>query len=497
MSAPILDCVGGSHGEMLMWAPYREHVRRARADIGFRHIRGHGLLSDDLSTYLSGRANLWPLMNAFDFLLSIGMRPIFELSFTPVELASNVSASMMHYRANTSPPGNYTAWTAFMVEMFESLIDRYGVEELRSWPLEVYNEPNCGFFTGSQADYFQLYSATARAIHSVDAGLQVGGPATCQLGWLPEFLSYCNASGTPLAHVTTHLYPTDGQAPKTRDGFASAVAGAAALVAAQGAGRLLRLTEFNAGLWMLDATDGDTPYSAAMLLHSHLALQGIPNLATASYWSVSDIFDESGVDSTPWHNGYGIQTVYGTPKPVYRAFQMLAALPPGALAVAFPQLARPGMAVVQRSGSASAGSLDVLVALDESQAPAAIHVHCIVLNWDLYNATISTETVSLMFEGLPPAASLPAEATLERIDSSHANGRAAWRAMGSPRYPTPVQLAQELAASSLVAESLAITHAAGGGSARIDLPPLEPFSVARVRWTYSTLGRAGRGGGAV
>ena len=52
MRFPILECVGGSHGELLMWAPYRDHVRKAQADIGFKHLRGHGLLSDDLSTLL-------------------------------------------------------------------------------------------------------------------------------------------------------------------------------------------------------------------------------------------------------------------------------------------------------------------------------------------------------------------------------------------------------------------------------------------------------------
>ena len=489
MAAPVLDCIGSSHGELLMWAPYREHVRRAAADIGFKRLRGHGVLSDDLSTYLSGRANLWAFFDAMDWLRSLGMRPILELSFMPRELASNVSADMMHYRANISPPANATAWGAFIAELFTELISRYGAEELREWYTEVWNEPNCGFWTGSQADYFSLYSVTARAIRSVDSQLRVGGPATCQLGWLPEFLAYCNASGAPLSHVTSHLYPTDGQAPKTRDGFASAVAAAAALVAAQGAGRQLLLTEFNAGLWMLPETDGDSAYSAAMLVHTHLALQGIPNLGTASFWSVSDVFDESGVDSTPWHNGYGIQTVHGVPKPVYRAFQMLAALPPTAAAVRFTQLARPGMAVVQRHGSASAGSLDVLIAVQPSGAPAAVAVTALVANFDVWNATLRSEPLSLRFEGIPAGATLPAAATLQRIDSAHANGRAAWLAQGSPRYPSAAQLSAQLSASELAQESLPITLTTEGATltARIDLPDIEPFAVSRVSWTYTTV----------
>ena len=236
---------------------------------------------------------------------------------------------------------------------------------------------------------------------------------------------------------------------------------------------------------MLPETDGDSAYSAAMLLHSHLALQGVDNLAAASYWSVSDIFDESGVDATPWHNGYGIQTVHGTPKPVYRAFQFLAGLSPNAAPVQFPQLARPGMPVVQRRGSASAGALDVMVAVDTSDAPAAIHVTALVVSFDWWNATLPNENVSLVFLGIPASATLPSAATLERIDSTHANGRAAWRAAGSPLYPTRAQLAAELQASTLVQEGLPLTRTPNG--VRVDLPPLEPFSSARVRFSFSTV----------
>ena len=54
----LLDCVGASHGEMYMWEENRNHLRAIARDIGFKHVRGHGLLDDDLSTYLNGAANM-------------------------------------------------------------------------------------------------------------------------------------------------------------------------------------------------------------------------------------------------------------------------------------------------------------------------------------------------------------------------------------------------------------------------------------------------------
>lgn len=41
--------------------------------------------------------------------------------------------------------------------LVQHLVERYGYEEVRQWPFEVWNEPNCGFWTGTQADYFTLY----------------------------------------------------------------------------------------------------------------------------------------------------------------------------------------------------------------------------------------------------------------------------------------------------------------------------------------------------
>ena len=57
----MLDCIGASHGEMYMWEDNRNHLRAIARDIGFAHVRGHGLLDDDLSTYLNGAANMWNL----------------------------------------------------------------------------------------------------------------------------------------------------------------------------------------------------------------------------------------------------------------------------------------------------------------------------------------------------------------------------------------------------------------------------------------------------
>ena len=61
-------------------------------------------------------------------------------------------------------------------------------------------------------------------------------------------------------------------------------------------------------------------------------------------------------------------------------------------------------------------------------------------------------------------------ATEYRIDTTHANPRAAWYAMGSPAVPSETQIAALIAASEVKPAPLAIVYDAassGGGQQRV------------------------------
>ena len=47
----------------------------------------------------------------------------------------------------------------------------YGLDEVSQWFFEVWNEPNCGFWTGDQEEYFKLLKVTSQAIKSVEPTL--------------------------------------------------------------------------------------------------------------------------------------------------------------------------------------------------------------------------------------------------------------------------------------------------------------------------------------
>jgi Glycosyl hydrolases family 39 len=79
--------VGGCHAPIALRADWQQQLRRCQAELGFRYVRFHGLLSDDVGTVIKHNDELlYSFFNAdqiVDFLLSIGMKPLVELSFMP------------------------------------------------------------------------------------------------------------------------------------------------------------------------------------------------------------------------------------------------------------------------------------------------------------------------------------------------------------------------------------------------------------------------------
>ena len=202
------QCVGSGHATLALRADYQAQLTRCRTELGVRHVRFHGVLSDDMGNLMCDE-NRWlhSFVNAdriWDFLLSIGMRPFVELSFMPTTLSSG-AATVFHYRANVTPPRDYGHWAALIRALAEHWTARYGVDEVREWFFEVWNEPNLkAFWRGRRSDYFTLYQRTAEALKNVDDCIRVGGPATADDAWIPAFLRFREARHGPVDLGSKH-----------------------------------------------------------------------------------------------------------------------------------------------------------------------------------------------------------------------------------------------------------------------------------------------------
>jgi xylan 1,4-beta-xylosidase len=448
----LLDSVGSGHATLSLRADWQQHLAQTQSEIGFRQVRFHAILDDDMSSYLEGGANMFNVFRSYDALLELNIRPLVELSFMPRELALNSSNTVFHYEGGTSAPRDQARFGAFLVQFVGQLVQRYGIEEVSQWRFEAWNEPNCGFLfpygngccegttCGSLPTYMQLYATIARAVKTVDQRLKVGGPATAQLGWIPEFLQQVKALGLPCDFISSHLYPTDPNVPAGRDGFARLVAERAGLAAQ--AGLPFLLTEFNPGLGINVA---DEPYSASFVVHQIVALASLAQqspanvsaIETLSFWCFTDIFEEQGQLSPPYTQSFGMLTNYGVPKPVYRAFQMLASLP-----------FRPTSDAQQPFFEAFANdsSVDIVSAIWSDQGKWKYAT--VATNYDLPGQG-SAKTVELSFPVQPGCdfgGSLP-RGLVETISRDSAYAKPVWLSAGSPTYPSRDEIKNELIAS--------------------------------------------------
>ena len=104
----------------------QEMLTDLQKNIGFQYIKFHGILSDDMMVVSrigqSLRFTYTLVDQALDFLLSIQLKPLIQLSFMPKELAKNPEKTVCYSPVITSPPANMNEWDLLM-EDFTSLLD--------------------------------------------------------------------------------------------------------------------------------------------------------------------------------------------------------------------------------------------------------------------------------------------------------------------------------------------------------------------------------------
>lgn len=444
-------CVGSCHAPLALRSDWQRQLQQSHAELGFRHVRFHGLLSDDVGTVVRHQEGLlYSFFNAdqiFDFLLSIGMRPFIELSFMPTALASG-RKTVFHYQGNVTPPRDFKQWGSLVGRLARHCVARYGSREVSQWFFEVWNEPNLkAFWTGTQKEYFRLYEHTVRALKKADPALRVGGPATAQNAWITEFLDFCETRRLPVDFVSTHHYPTDIPEYENDDTDTQLAHSRRSIMRewAQDArrrarGRPLYYTEWNTSSNQRDPRH-DEPYAAAFVIKT--ALEASASVDGYSFWTFSDIFEESYFPSMPFHGGFGLMNLHGLAKPTYRAFELLHHLGDERLLV-----------------DGLHDTVDVSVVRGERQ------IILMLTNHALPRYAIQARKVQVRLTN----AQSPHRVTMQRIDDTHANAKRVWRELEEPEYPDSAMLEQLEVASRLVSESYPCHYADGAIHLEVDLP---------------------------
>ena len=447
-------CVGTGRLGLALTEEYLKELTYVQEMIGFSYIRGHGLFSDDVSIYheyeengeTKVEYNYTYIDRIVDSYLKVNIRPYLELGFMPGKLASGTQ-TIFYWKGNTTPPKDYKLWTDMVIALLKHLISRYG-EEVVTWPIEVWNEPNLpGFwYKADMEEYCKLFKETFLAIKAFDDRFKVGGPAICGVRdaeWIKGFLDFCKKENLRPDRITRHHYTVEFPDRIGHYDYSKLEDSKMRFENLQSTRDIVDSYEEFKGL-PIHLTEFSTSYTPKGVIHdtninaAYLARQlaGLGDVNEAySYWTFGDVFEEQGVPDSLFHGGFGMVAAGNIPKPTFWTFYF------------FKQLKLFGEDCVYRDDDAvvvknEKGYAGILWNIDEED-----HARELSLKLADGDYTLITKTV----------------------DETCCNPLKIWHDMGEPAYPSAEETKLIKSSADPLVESAVVKAADGAADMSITL----------------------------
>ena len=406
----------------------------------------------------------WSIVDSiFDTYIQRGMKPIVEIGFMPEALSTHPQPYRHYWKPGVRydsvytgwayPPKDYKKWEALVYEWVKHSIKRYGETEIKTWWWEVWNEPNIGYWKGTQEEYFMLYDYAANAVKRALPAAKIGGPSTTGPNWnkaadyLKNFLLHCTAGknfatgkkGSPLDFISFH----GKGSPKVVNGHVQMnlspelndVAKGFEIVMASSFKHLpILLTEFDpegcAACGMTtnpeNAYRNGTMYSSytasSFALLYDLAEKYKVNLEGAISWSFE-------FENQKWFDGFRDLATNGIGKPVLNVFRMYGLMKGNRIKVENANEI-PLDSLLKNSVRSHIPDIHALASADKTSTS--------VMVWNYHDADIAAEAsaVKLVIKNIPAKKVLLQH---YRIDAMHSNAYEVWKKMGSPQNVTEEQ----------------------------------------------------------
>lgn len=330
----------------LLNSDIQEMLRDLQKNVGFEYIKFHGILSDDMMVVSRSGGKLqfhYTLVDrALDFLLSIGLKPLIQLSFMPRELAADPNKTVCYSPFITSPPREMIEWEMLIEDFTRHLLERYGMKEVLTWPFCVWNEPitpTSMFGFGNDMVFSRFYERTYHAVKRICPDIVIGSPSILymeNLGnekWIREFITYCKKHDCMPEFINVHYYadiiPTTNSKtfhvaqatstfPKRTDDFSLWIGSFKKVLASLGLEELpVYLTEWNFTFSHRNLIN-DTCFKSCYIMKN--LLKNYDRLDSFGYWSLTDLLEENALPDSLFHGGLGIYTMNGLRKNVFYVF---------------------------------------------------------------------------------------------------------------------------------------------------------------------------------
>ncbi len=343
--------IGVARAKDLLYGDVQQMLRQLQQDVGFRYIRFHGILSDDMLVCQRAKDgqlqfNFTLVDKALDFVLSLGLKPLIQFSFMPGALAADPEHAIFANPVIISMPKQMEEWNLLIRQFLTHIGTRYGKREIRSWLYSVWNEPDTSrtmFGFSQKEDYFRLYESTWNTVKAFDEELVFGTPSlfpTTEDGylWFRDYLRFTREAKCLPQFMDVHYYSDNFQDipfhaasfscqakfNRDPDHFSKYIDRLLRFVDEEQLwGLPLYITEWNLTVSHRNLIN-DTCFKAAHLAKNFL--ENYDRVDAIGYWALTDFLDEMFPDESLFHGGMGLFTANGIKKPSYYAMCMMAKL---------------------------------------------------------------------------------------------------------------------------------------------------------------------------
>jgi xylan 1,4-beta-xylosidase len=437
-----------------------------------------------------------------------GMKPLVQLGFMPEALSSHPQPYRHFWKPGDNyndiytgwsyPPADYPKWGELNYQLTKHLVDKYGRREVESWWFEVWNEPDIGYWHGTPEEYMKLYDFAADGVKRALPTARVGGPEVTgpngarTQGILRNFIEHClrgtnyatGKIGSPLDLVTFHAKGAPQVQP---DGHVRMSVGNQLRAISNGMGIVASFPELKNTPIVIGESDPEgcaacpvrtnpsnayrngtmySSYTAEQIARTYqLADLHQVNLLGAVTWAF--LFE-----GQPYFDGFRDLATNGIDKPVLNVFRMLGQMVGSRVSVR----SSAALAVDDVRDKSVRGAADVGAVASRGARTAA------VLIWNYHDDDLPgpAADVDLAIAGLPNG---PATLTHYRIDETHSNAYARWKAMGSPQSPTAAQIAELEQSGQLQTLAAPAPIVVKDGKATVSFTlPRQGVSMVKVVW---------------
>ncbi len=330
----------------------QKELIQLQKEVGFQYVKFHGLLDDTMMLYNEDRAGKPYLTfhyidELLDFLMSVKLKPLIQLSFMPRLLAKNPDNTIFYNPSILSEPNNIANWEYLVTELTKHMIDRYGLEEVRTWLFTFWNTPFPSYifaFENSEIA-FELYRISYRCVKGCDRQLRFGTPSYGSFNFKNseyyDFIKRCIETNCPPDFYNIHCYPVKTSSLSemmTLGGINAQYAESDKMILSENpdymADMLSTIKENLVNLpklpiyiteWASSSSHrdwlNDTCYRSSYIVKN--ILENYDEVDSFSNWCLSDTLEELPYDNDLFHGEMGLFAYHGIKKPAYYAFVFL------------------------------------------------------------------------------------------------------------------------------------------------------------------------------